>query len=80
MARIAFGSWELSTEHAASSHGHPVLVCRVTGEACGPRDVVECYPSWGYLPAGRAVARLARMRDLSAAECSLVEIFVGALN
>jgi len=54
------GNWELSTEHAASSHGQPVLVRRATGEAYGPGDVVKMFPSYGFEPAREAVARLAR--------------------
>lgn len=39
------GSWELSTDHAASSYGQPVLVNRATGEAFGPGDILKPYPS-----------------------------------
>ena len=54
------GRWQLSTEHPASSNGVPVLVRRETGQAFGPSDIVELYPSYGLLPARRGVARLAR--------------------
>jgi hypothetical protein len=37
----------LTTDHAASSYNQPVLVHRGTGEAFGPEDIVQCYPSWG---------------------------------
>jgi hypothetical protein len=33
-------SWDLTTEHAASSYGQPVLVNRGTGEAFGPGDIL----------------------------------------
>ncbi|MBU4302682.1 MAG: hypothetical protein KKE79_04345 [Actinobacteria bacterium] len=33
--------FELSTEHAASSYGQPVVVDRETGEAIGAADLVE---------------------------------------
>ncbi len=69
-------SWELSTEHAASRDGQPVLVNRTTGEAFGPADVLEAYASWGFLPASRVVARLARIKHLDADGEALVRRFL----
>jgi hypothetical protein len=59
MVRLT-GSWELTTDHAASSYGQPVLVRIETREAYGPGDIVQMFPSYGLLPARMAVARLAR--------------------
>jgi len=73
-------SWELSTEHAASSYGQPVLVNRGTGEAFGPGDVLIPYPSWGYVTAAMAVARFAKRKRLDADGAALVEKFVGSLT
>jgi hypothetical protein len=58
-------SFELTTEHASSSYGQPVLVNRDTGEAFGPDDIVKCYSSWPHQPARRAVERMARRKKLS---------------
>ena len=70
-------SWILTTDHAASSYGQPVLVHRSTGEAYGPGDILVPYPSWGYMPAGAAVARFAKRKHLDADGAALVEKFVG---
>ena len=47
MKALLSPAWELSTEHAAGSHGQPVLVNRRTGDAFGPGDVVTLSPSHG---------------------------------
>jgi hypothetical protein len=70
-------SWELSTEHAACSYGQPVLVQRSTKQAFGPGDMVRVYPAWGFLPAAKAVARLATLTRLDAEAQALVDQFVG---
>ncbi len=72
-------SWELSTEHAASSYGQPVLVQRSSKQAFGPADIVRIYPRWGFLPAARAVARLATLTPLGAEAQALVDRFVANL-
>ncbi len=69
-------SWELSTEHAASSYGQPVLVHRATGDAYGPGDIVKPYPSYGYVPALDAVARLAKTARLGKNGRALVARFL----
>jgi hypothetical protein len=69
-------SWELTTEHAASSYGQPVLVNRTTGEAFGPGDVLQPYPSWPYLLASQAVQRMARTKKLTYDEQTFVDKFV----
>jgi hypothetical protein len=68
--------WELSTDHAASHGGAPVLVDRDTGDAYGPGDILQVSNSWGFLPAARVVARLAQAADLDTAEQALVDRFV----
>lgn len=70
-------SWELSTDHAASSYGQPVLVNRATGEAYGPGDIVRPYPSHGSTTAAEAVRRLAKTARLDADGQALVARFVG---
>ena len=72
-------SWELSTEHAASSYGKPVLVQRSSKQAFGPGDSVRVYPAWGFLPATKAVARLATLTRLTPDAQALVDRFVGSL-
>ena len=55
-------SWALTTDHAASSYGRPVLLHQPDGTAYGPNDLVRCFPSWPWQPARLAVLRLARAR------------------
>jgi hypothetical protein len=69
-------SFELTTEHSASSYGQPVLVNRGSGEAYGPGDVFQPYPSWPYLPASKAVERMARTKKLTYDERAFVDKFV----
>ncbi len=57
-------SWVLSDEHSASSYGQPVLVHRPTGDAFGPGDIVQPYPSWGRMLAKAAVLRMARIKGI----------------
>ncbi len=73
-------SWELSTEHASSSYGRPVLVNRATGEAFGPGDILMAYPSYGYLPARLVVERLAKVANLDEDGRTLVARFVGVVG
>jgi len=64
MSAVSFRSWELTTEHSASSYGQHVLVKRATGEAYGPGDIVTAYPSWGLMLASDAVKRMAKTAHL----------------
>ena len=73
-------SWELTTEHAASSGGQPVLVNLTTGEAFGPADLVRLHERKGMIPAALAVRRLAQAAELDTAERALVARFVGLLS
>jgi hypothetical protein len=72
-------SWDLSTEHAASRHGQPVLVNRSTGEAFGAGDIVTLHASYGYMIAAEGVARLAKRAKLTAKGKALVAQFVGSV-
>jgi len=74
------GSWELSTDHAASSYGQPVLVNRTTREAFGPGDILEPYPSYGFMPAAEAVRRLSKTAKLDAEGRDLVAKFADFLK
>jgi len=77
-------SWELTTDHAASSYGQPVLVNRTTGAVFAPGDVVNPYPSqpvfvfppYGFMPASDAVRRLAKTKKLDEEELALVGRFI----
>lgn len=70
-------SFELTTEHSASSYGQPVLVNRQSGEAFGPADILKAYPSWGFTPASMAVERMTRSNStLSDEERAFVKSFV----
>ena len=68
--------WQLTTEHAASSYVHPVLVNGDTGDVYGPRDMVQLYPSHEPTPAKIAVKRLAETLQLTSKEQALVDWFV----
>ena len=73
-------TWELTTEHAASSYGQPVLVNRATGEAYGPGDILKPYPSWGLMLATEAVKRMAATVKLTEEENALAEKFAGLVK
>jgi len=75
MKIILSPSWELSTDHSASSYGQPVLVKRSTGEAFGPGDILKPYPSYGFMSAADAVRRLAKTKKLDEDGQSLVVEF-----
>ena len=68
-------SWILTTNHAASSYGQPVLVNRGTGEAYGTGDIVKPYPSWDYTPAFHAVRRMMKTAVLSEEEKEICRRF-----
>lgn len=76
---VNFKTWELSTEHAACSYGQPVLVNRATGDAYGAGDIVQAYPSYGFMPAAAAVRRMAATATLTHEETELVERFTRLL-
>jgi len=68
-------SFELTTRHPASSYGQPVLVNRGSGEAFGPGDILQPYPSWEYQTGASAVDRMAATKDLTPDQVSLVRKF-----
>ena len=68
-------SWMLTTENAASSYGQPVLLSRPTRDVFGPADILQPYPSWGYMPAAEAVRRMARTAKLDDNAQALVNRF-----
>ncbi len=51
-------SYMLTTHHAASSYGKPVLVHRPTGTAYGSADLHTFYPSHGITTAAAFVQRI----------------------
>ena len=70
-------SWTLSTDHASSSYGQPVLVNRHTGTAYGPGDILQPYPSWSYAPASVHAQRMGRTADLDADGRAMLDKFTG---
>jgi hypothetical protein len=68
-------SFELTTEHAASSYEQPVLVDRGTGLAYGPADIIVPYPSWGHMLARDAVGRMVATKKLGRKEQAMVDSF-----
>jgi len=70
--------WELSTDHAASSYGQPVLVKRSTGQAFGPGDILTA--GTGDVLAADAVRRLAKTAKLDAEGRGLVAKFSDAMK
>jgi hypothetical protein len=69
-------SFELTTEHAASSYSQPVLVNRQSGEAYGPGDVIKVYESWGFMPASQAVDRMSRTKKFTYDQRLFVDDFI----
>lgn len=76
MERHLSPTWKLSTDHAASSLGIPVLVSCASGAAYGPGDIVKLYPSYGLGVASDQVRRLARTKQLDNEGEALVEKFL----
>jgi len=68
-------SWMLSNEHPAYSHGQPVLVSRLTGEAYRPGNVVQPYSLWGWMTARVAVFRMVKSLQLDHVERAFVSKF-----
>jgi hypothetical protein len=67
----------LTTDHAKSRSGQPVLVNRATGQAFLPGDALVAYESWPKMPASQVVNKMATWRDFSGEERRLIELFVG---
>ena len=70
-------SWTLTTEHAASTDGQPVLVNRVRQTVYLPGEIVKTYSSYGFLSAAEAVRRMVQTAHRSKADMRLVERFCG---
>ena len=64
MEAILTPSWKLTTDHAASSYGQPVLINPATGEVFGPGDVLRPYPQYGFILSRDAVRRMAKTTKL----------------
>ncbi len=71
---LAFGFF-LTDERGESSCEGPVLVNQGTGEAYEAADFIEPYIDWGFQPAARAVARMARMRKHTKEEMEFIKRF-----
>jgi hypothetical protein len=71
-------SWQLTTEHAASSYGQPVLLDRGTNTVYGAADICKPYASWGFKPAALHVERMANIKrfDPDSDEGRLIDAFV----
>lgn len=77
---VSFKSWELTTDHTASSYGQPVLVNRTTKDAYGAGDIVQAYPSWGFTLAADAVRRMAATAELTPDQTNIVNRFCATLK
>ena len=69
-------SWTLSTDHASSSYGQPVLVNRHTGTAYGPGDVLQI-GGLGWGPARQHAQRLGRAAQLDDDGRAMLDKFTG---
>jgi hypothetical protein len=67
----------LTTDHAKSRSGQPVLVNRATGQAFLSSDTLVAYESWQKMTAAQVVGKMASWRDFSVEERRLIELFVG---
>ncbi|MGD0309096.1 MAG: hypothetical protein ABSC02_07380 [Acidobacteriota bacterium] len=73
-------SFELTTEHAASSYGQPVLLNRNSGEPYGPGDIIKPYPSWPFMTAQTAVQRMTFGKHFTPEQQEFVRKFAGVLG
>jgi hypothetical protein len=67
----------LTTDHAKSRSGQPVLLNRTTAQAFLPSDAFVAYESWQKMPAAQVVAKMTSWRDFSNEERGLLERFSG---
>lgn len=65
----------LTTDHAKSRFGQPVLVDRATGQAFLPGDKLAAYESWQVMPAAQVLLKMASWRNFSEEERKLIELF-----
>lgn len=78
METVLAPSYVLSTDHPAASPGKPMLVNRATGEAYGPGDALQPYPSWGFMSASAAALRMAKTAKLDALGREMLNAFRAA--
>jgi len=67
----------LTTDHAKSRFGQPVLVNRATGQAFLPSDAFAAYESWQIMQAAQVVNKMSSWRNFSKEERTLIEQFLG---
>ena len=67
----------LTTDHAKSRSGQPVLLNRTTAQAFLPSDAFVAYESWQKMPAAQVVNKMASWRNFSQEERRLIEWFAG---
>ena len=67
----------LTTDHAKSRLGQPVLFNKTTGQAYLPNDTLAAYESWPVMSAAQVVNRMASWRNFSGEERHLIERFLG---
>lgn len=67
----------ITTDHAKSRFGQPVLVNRATGQTFLPSDSFQAYESWQEMPATQIVNKMASWRDFSVEERKLIQWFLG---
>lgn len=70
----------LTTDHAKSRFGQPVLVNRATGQAFLPSDAFAPYESWQIMQAAQVVNKMTSWRNFSREEHRLIEQFLGIHN
>jgi hypothetical protein len=70
----------LTTDHAKSRFGQPVLVDRATGQAFLPSDAFAPYEFWQTMKADQIVKRMASWGTFSKAEQGLINQFLGFDN
>ena len=64
MEAILTPSWKLTTDHAASSYGQPVLINPATGVVFGPGEIVKIFEQTGFVPAAEAIKRLVKINGI----------------
>lgn len=73
--------YALTTDHSASSYGLPVLVKKDTGEAFGPNDILQWFPSWQLEPVKKSLRRAIKIYrqvhgDLTQEQSDLISDFL----
>jgi hypothetical protein len=70
----------LTTDHAKSRFGQPVLVNRSTGQAFLPSDAFAPYESWQIMKADQVVKKMASWGTFSKAEQGVIDQYLGFHN